>query len=286
MTIQVDHMLLTRFNLPSAGVESTFRARDGWLKGRVELFERYCLPSVQAQTNRSFSWIIYFDPQSPPWLRSWIDDRHVGMFTPIFRSQVSPDDLKSDTDMAFPNKSRELITTNLDNDDGLAFDFIDRLQALTPPRPRVAIYLSQGLIMRSDELYLRTDRENAFCSVRESWDEPVTCWSDWHNRLSLSMPSLVVRGQPAWLQVVHDDNVSNRVRGRLVSPSPYRRNFIGLQALPEPTTRSLWVDRVGKMPLRVAKNTTRSTLRRAAVRVLGKDTVNEVKMKLARGDRA
>ncbi len=47
--------------------------QSGWLEDRVELFERYCLPSVAAQTDRRFSWIIYFDPQSPAWLRQRIE---------------------------------------------------------------------------------------------------------------------------------------------------------------------------------------------------------------------
>src|SRR6185312_5627395 len=68
----VNHVLLTRFNLPSAGVQELIRAKDGWLRGRVALFERYTVPSVQAQTTQDFTWLIYFDPASPTWLREVI----------------------------------------------------------------------------------------------------------------------------------------------------------------------------------------------------------------------
>ena len=70
----VDHVLLTRFNLPSAGAESIVRAKDGWLRARIELFRRFCLPSVLRQTRQDFKWIIYLDPQSPDWLVSVMDD--------------------------------------------------------------------------------------------------------------------------------------------------------------------------------------------------------------------
>lgn len=282
MTSQVDHILLTRFNLPSEGVESTIRARQGWLEGRVGLFEQYCLPSVRAQSAERSHWIIYFDPDSPDWLKSWIETRRGNLFKPVFRAQVSADALREDLDAAVPTKSRGLITTNLDNDDGLALDFVARLQALTPQQPRSAVYLSRGLIKSPGGLFLRTDKQNAFCSVRESWDEPLTCWSDWHNRLSLHMPTQIVRGQPAWLQVVHDSNVSNRVRGRMVSPRPYLNNFIGLEDLAEPSPQHLWADRLGRMPIRTTKYVTRSSARRVAVSLLGKDGVNKVKMRLAR----
>ncbi|MBY8850425.1 putative rhamnosyl transferase, partial [Saccharothrix sp. MB29] len=68
----MDHVVLTRFNLPSVGAESVVRAQEGWLTKRVGLFERYCLPSVAAQTSSDFRWLIYFDPESPQWLKDRI----------------------------------------------------------------------------------------------------------------------------------------------------------------------------------------------------------------------
>ncbi|WP_299134485.1 glycosyltransferase [uncultured Amaricoccus sp.] len=55
------HVIQTRFNMPSPGRESQIRARPGWLAGRFELFERYCLPSIAAQSLKDFHWVIYFD---------------------------------------------------------------------------------------------------------------------------------------------------------------------------------------------------------------------------------
>ncbi len=51
----VDHVFLTRFNLPSAGFESMVRAKQGWLQNRVELFERFCLPSLRPRPVRTSS---------------------------------------------------------------------------------------------------------------------------------------------------------------------------------------------------------------------------------------
>jgi hypothetical protein len=57
-----EHVLLTRFNVryvedpnaPSIGTD------PDWLARRFELFERYCLPSVIAQSAQNFSWIIIY----------------------------------------------------------------------------------------------------------------------------------------------------------------------------------------------------------------------------------
>jgi hypothetical protein len=93
----VDHALLTRFNLPSKGNESLIRAQENWLRNRVALFERYCLPSVAAQSCRGFVWIIYFDPLSPQWLHEWVQSHErAGSFHPCFREEVTIPDLLAD----------------------------------------------------------------------------------------------------------------------------------------------------------------------------------------------
>jgi hypothetical protein len=126
----VDHVLLTRFNLPSAGAESLVRARDGWLRARIELFRRFCLPSVLRQTRQDFKWIIYLDPQSPDWLVRVMDDHsRRGTFAPIYRAEVGRSELLEDLRSVSGANHRELLTTNLDNDDGIAADFVERLQA-------------------------------------------------------------------------------------------------------------------------------------------------------------
>ena len=48
-----------------------------------------------------------------------------------------------------------LLTTNLDNDDGLAVDFCERLAAVGTAHPRVAVYATRGLVLSPDGRYLR-----------------------------------------------------------------------------------------------------------------------------------
>jgi hypothetical protein len=234
-----------------------------------------------AQQDPAPKWLVYFDPDSPDWLKRWIEKVR-GPFEPLFRSGVPREDLVADLAALFPTKSEALITTNLDNDDGLAVDFGRRLQQLAPLREREAVYFSHGLIRTAHSLYLRTDRSNAFCTVREGWDDPKTAWFDWHNRLGLAMPVRVVGGPPAWLQVVHSTNVSNRVRGRLVSPEPYRGRFVALDDLPTPTRGDVLIDRGWHVPVRVTRDSMRTVARKGAVRLLGKDRFTSMKTRLPR----
>lgn len=284
MPSTIDHVLLTRFNLPSVGVESVVRAQEGWLRTRIELFERYCVPSVRAQTNENFTWVIYFDPESPPWLLERIEEyRAAGTFTPLFRPSFSHSELISDLRSVVGTPRSELITTNLDNDDGLAIDFVDRLQSGQAPSAPTALYLTRGLILSPAGLYLRFDRHNAFCSVRESWTaEPRTCWLDWHDLLPRHLPVRELAGRPGWLQVVHGTNVSNKVHGRLSAPGPYRELFLGLlDDIPNPQPAAVLRDRLVAQPLRGIRDWLRAAVKRMGRAILGKDGWDRAKHRVA-----
>jgi teichuronic acid biosynthesis glycosyltransferase TuaH len=283
----VDHALLTRFNLPSKGFESLVRAKDGWLHNRVELFERYCLPSVRAQTRKGFHWIVYFDPESPKWLLDRIQDLSAdGLFTPIFRAEVSADELLSDIEEVTGRQTQNLLTTNVDNDDGLAADFVAQVQDVQCSELPSAIYLSSGLIKGDASVYLRHDDRNAFCSVRSSWSAPVTCWSAWHNQLSEIMATEEIGGPPAWLQVVHGLNVSNRIRGRLVAADPFADRFPGLlDDVATVRTLELVRDALVEGPVRLLRDGLRSAIKAATIRLLGRSGIDRVKVFLGQSRR-
>lgn len=278
----VNHVLLTRFNLPSRGPESLVRARPGWLATRADLFDRYCVPSVLAQGNRNFSWIIYFDPESPEWLRERISRyEEDNVFKPVFRVSVNQEELLADIRLVVDRERSALVTTNLDNDDGLATDFIDRVQSVSTTHERTAIYLHDGLVGSSRGVYLRRDRRNAFCSVRESWTDPVTCWANWHNLLGESMPVIEVGGDPAWLQVVHGSNVSNRIRGKLVAPEPYSERFGDLLAdFAVPSHRDLVADHLVAHPWRTIRAAPRGAAKWLALKLFGKSGLDRIKLRV------
>jgi hypothetical protein len=271
------YVIFTRFNLPSKGYESYVRSSENWLTNRVKLFERYCLPSVMAQTDQDFTWIIYFDPQSPEWLMRKIEGwRSYSRLRPIFREEVSFEEKHQDIAANVLPRPR-LISTNLDNDDGLAHDFVARIKAVQPVGPRCAIFLANGIILSEDRTFLIRDRQNAFCSVSEGWHQPVTCWAHPHNALSQHMPFVSVDDQPAWLQVVHGGNVSNRVKGRRISPGRHRPNFVALETATDPTLKEQLQEVLVHTPTRTARELARATAKHAILGTLGPDGIDRAK---------
>lgn len=273
------HAVVTRFNLPSPGLEARIRNSPGWLDHRIRLFERYTLPSMTRQTAVGATWLVYVDPASPPWLIDRLTAHESrGLLHLRHRTEVSRSVLLGDIADAVGGTAPTLITTNLDNDDGLASDFLARIQAVEPPASRSAIFLSSGLVVTARGAYLHHDPSNAFASVREPWDSAAhTCWWDWHTLLRRSMPTVSVPGPPAWLQVVHGRNVSNRTRGHLIDHEAHRPRFGDLLDGLPPLSRGRivreWVD----WPLRTLLDGARVRVRDARLRVLGRDGFDQLK---------
>lgn len=274
----IDHIVLTRFNLPTPGPERLVRAQEDWLRNRVELFERYTVASMRRQTAGTTPWIVYFDPESPRWLVDRLAPLvEAGVFTPLYRESVSWEDVVVDARELTGATRDILLTTNLDNDDALASDFLERLQTLARSNPHAALYLRRGLILEGDRLYDRTDRENAFCSVSEPWDGAVSAWRDWHNLLHRHFTVVGDAGQPAWLQVVHGQNVSNRVHGLLIDPAPYRTLFPGMLPATRPPRALVRRDRWVRGPVRAGRTLVRRTAKTVFLAVLGKNALDRLK---------
>lgn len=279
----IDHVILTRFNLPTPGPESLVRAREGWLRERIDLFERYTVPSVARQSVQDFRWIVYLDPESPSWLVERLAP-HIesGLFTPLYRESVTWQNVAADVRALSGARRSLLLTTNLDNDDAVAGDFVERLQRLARVHRHAALFLGRGLIAHDDEVYLRRDDENAFCSVVESWDAPQTAWRDWHTLLHTHFSVVTDGGRPAWLQVVHRGNVSNRVRGMRVSPISYDEAFgDALVGTAAPRLGTLATDRLVRFPVRTVTEEARRAGKDLLLRVLGKDGLDRLKERLA-----
>ncbi len=213
------HFVLTRFNVRSAA-NSTMPS-DTWLHDRFELFERYCLPSLESQTEKNFSWVLFFDSQSPDWAReqvaaiqesSELNIRPVYVEGP-FSGAVAAATLPGTAELGV-----SILTTRIDNDDCVASDFIASIQYvaanLTAP---ALINFVNGAQLHEGRIYRRPYRMNPFISFLESpnWVRTVrTVFVKGHDELEGLAPIHDIKtSEPMWLQVVHGTNIANEVVG-------------------------------------------------------------------------
>jgi hypothetical protein len=266
----VAQVLITRFNLTTPGREAAYRGAAGWLAGRFDLFERYCLPSVRDQTQRDVTWLVLFDDQTPGWARERIARAQAvvpfrAVFTPLFDNQGWGRFVRDAIGPAQPG--RRVITSNLDNDDALATDYLARLRdaaILARRKDTFALNVTNGLILARHRLYRFDHPANAFTTLVEPDQDPLrTTMTIRHNELAQHVPVVQVPGAPGWLQVVHGGNVSNRVRGAVVA-RPDTTGFAGdiLADVAPPATIELLHDRVLADPLRRLRDTAITVYRR------------------------
>lgn len=225
----LSHFILTRFNLASPGREETLRSRTGWLDRRIALFEKYCLPSVAAQTNSNFKWLIYFDIRTPETSLHHFDEYARKPFIELRRvdgPNFSREDVRNDIVRLSTPGCDWVLTTRLDNDDAIGRTFVDTLQRAFEPSGRYVLNFPHGLILERGRIYRVTDRSNAFATLVEPADDVRTVWARQHTDLRLLAPLRQLGSEPMWLQVIHGDNVSNRKRGiRLSAQSACAANF-------------------------------------------------------------
>ena len=169
------------------------RFDDKWLERRLQLFAAYTYPSVCAQTNQDFDFVGVVHRDSPQW---FIDA--LSQFSRLSISLV---------DVDIEAARRGAPSMNLDSDDAISRDFIEEASKLT----------GEGHTMFSRGMKHRTTTgawftiaydDNHFNLIRH----PELTVLDFNHRWNTMTPTVINHSQPMWLEVVHDDNLVNRLR--------------------------------------------------------------------------
>lgn len=222
------HIVMTRFNVRFS--DDSQPPNEDWLRHRLEIFERYTAPSMAAQTALPDEWLLFCDEASPSWLTARLAQigtvRLVrGPFTSMTASEA----------VGAPCAS--LITTRLDNDDAIARNFLEMVRrAADQPGYLNVIH---GLQLAGDRLYLRSDPSNAFIS-RVEHRTSETVFSTPHDVIIERGRVHQIRATPSWLQIVHDQNLSNAAHGIRTTRKRLDRFSVDAYA----TDRGLQLDRL------------------------------------------
>ena len=197
------HVLITRFNIyipnwdlvDKHGRET--RSKE-WMEHRFELFNKYCVPSVAAQTCDNFKWVILVDQHTP---QEYIHRIGRGvLLTGNFWLRDLQKFLENNC------KTRHLITTRLDNDDVLAPWAIQQIQDSFTNQRFTFLDLPSGYRLKDGILHKHQEACNPFLSLVER-DTRQCVLSQAHGRkLGRENKVEVISNLPAWIQVIHDRN--------------------------------------------------------------------------------
>ena len=225
---KIQHFVLTRFNLrleqlsQDLGTDKTGRKidRDEWLSHRFELFERYCLPSMAAQKNPDFEWLLFFDEATAEQFRARVEANR--SLCPQIRAFYIRGTYIHDHVMALVDTDTgALITTRLDNDDAFHEDAMLRVrEQVQKARGNLCVNLRYGLELKGNEAEVISHKYNPFSSLIEFPENGPyqTIFATAHGKISRIAPVRQIVDKPYWLRVIHDRNIANRSGEDVASP--------------------------------------------------------------------
>jgi hypothetical protein len=206
------HFILTRFNLGIYDSKGDYHVKVGdpeqWMEHRIELFERYCLPSVMSQTCKNFTWVLAFDPQTPCEIicqYDYMDNIQVIFEKPqIWLKTVAPE-------------CEWLITSRFDNDDMYAPDFVEKIHEQFEYCTEIIDidYHAWDLNTNTTWTSGRKAANSPFLTLVEVWEDDVmTALGEEHS----IMPNFYMTKKLGVYatQIIHNRNISNQIRGALI----------------------------------------------------------------------
>jgi hypothetical protein len=205
------HVILTRFNVK---IEQSAPPGNDWLDHRFSLFERFCLPSVKAQTCGNFVWVIFCDPEIPPaFLERIRGYAQWETLRPIFFRNVFQQGMAQAAVTELARGYSHLITSRLDNDDAICRTFVESVQRNFRGQEFEFLNFTNGYIWNDGQVWSGRHASNAFISLVERTPDYSTVYCGNHMELDQRGPIVQIAEPAAWLQVVHERNLSNRIWG-------------------------------------------------------------------------
>jgi len=205
----------------------------GWLQRRRKVFERFTLPSVQAQTNKNFEWVLVSDSRTPDEFKQVLNSysafviyhdfsTHVWKYPPVPNETLLQRSVRLETigeiiaSYVGKQDTDYVITSRLDNDDCISAGYIDNTQKYSESLwdgNKFWLSFVRGYKWNENKVYNHNTKYNSFLSFIESPENLETAYQCCHTLAGASgYPVHIIRHglQPSWLEVVHGENVLNR----------------------------------------------------------------------------
>jgi hypothetical protein len=211
-TTEFRHLILTRFNVR---IQQCDPPGAEWLAHRFDLFERFCFPSVRAQTCGNFDWVLFCQPGMPDAMRARIREySEWKTFQPVYFRSVFEQAMVRAAIADLVRGYSHVITTRLDNDDAICRTFVETLQQNFTGQDFEFLNFTNGYIRERDRLYRGRHESNPFISLVERTEDFSTVYCDNHMDLAQLGPIRQIAEPAAWMQVVHEHNLSNQAWGQ------------------------------------------------------------------------
>lgn len=217
-----DHYLITRFNLRNPQWDLTknkgLLLTDEWMNNRLWLFENFCFPSVIAQENKNFTWLLYLDVTTTSQFRDRVEKLianypYIKVFyidgMSVFQSSITAYIAQNATQPF-------LITTRIDNDDCVSAHYISAIQKCFSQQEYEAIDIIKGYSLQIEPQFILGKKEhvfNPFISLIERNTNPMTVWANDHTMWKKETRIQQINDKRLWMSIIHEKNKVNEFDG-------------------------------------------------------------------------
>ena len=207
------HFVLTRFNSGIYNPAGTFSKSnlgisvDEWMEQRIKLFFTFTLPSMMAQCNQNFIWLILIDKKTP--------QKHWHILSEIKYPNINFVYKKWPFEQFLQPVPFNIITTRIDNDDALHKDTINDIQNCYKEKNlqhnEFFIDMPHGFALDTvnGRLFPMMHPCSPFVTFAEDFQECKTVLAWEHSRLPAEIHKEYIAGKTYWLRVVHSQNLRN-----------------------------------------------------------------------------
>ncbi len=194
--MKLKHFLITRFH---------YQPNYEHLEQRIELFRRYTMPSVYAQTCQKFEWLIIGQPTfNIPGARCFFEGCPKPLPTTITAKYLDY--------IRMVSKDADLVLmTRLDNDDMLMPRYIQDVQMAAVLKPPGQLFETHGYRydLRNNKFYVDTlhtpELTSPFLTLTSYPDNPITVYEGNHSKMWKKHP-LTILPKRRWVQLIHETN--------------------------------------------------------------------------------
>jgi hypothetical protein len=233
--IKTQHLVLTRYAQKGLFYEDF---SSDWLEDRLRVFRAYCVPSMAQQVAHDFSWLVFCDESIDREYMAAIEESAaaVPQFELVLTSHASGVKLPDAIGPFIDEDTEVLVTTRLDNDDGLHADAIAVLQSYiqafaNSPHPLWAVNFPTGYRYEAEtgRAYAAVWLHGAFMTLFERMrpgEREFHIYRAGHNKLHHTMPVHFDESIPAWLQVIHGLAESTEYRSGIALTGGNRESLV------------------------------------------------------------
>lgn len=227
--MKFNHYILTRFNLlnPTTDIYNNPKIDNPkeWMQHRINLFDKYTLPSIMKQTCKDFTWLLSFSQKTPQnVINKYKNLRNIRV---IYEYPV--DYLRK------TYKKDWLLTTRFDNDDILLPGFVEKVQYHVKKSTKVGSFRTEVIDVLGVQWDMKANKwydsgrnmyNSPFLSLFENTKKPfLSCHVGFgiiegiktamycsHTKMIQHFSACRIE-DPLAVMCIHDRNISNSIVG-------------------------------------------------------------------------